>query len=93
MFFLMALATAVTMISISSSDTVRQGTKYKVVFMPGRLVLVLPTITFSAKMLPVSYPKLKLKGFLLRRGSLDILKDIKSYILSTGLRSRSSYGT
>jgi hypothetical protein len=41
----------------------------------------------------VSYPKLKLLGFLLRRGLLDILKDIKTYALSTGLRSRHSGGT
>ena len=41
----------------------------------------------------MSYPKLKLMGFLLRRGLLNIMEDIKTYILSTGLKPRHSGGT
>jgi hypothetical protein len=37
-------------------------------------------------LLYVNYPKLKLLGFLFHGGLLDILEDIKTYALFTGLR-------
>jgi len=41
----------------------------------------------------VSYPSLiKAMGFPLHGGLLNIMEDIKTYVLSTGLKSRSSYG-
>ena len=43
--------------------------------------------------IPVSYPKLKLSGFLFHRKRPDSLKGIRAYTFSAGFESRRSDGT